>query len=75
MSFVPLKSLEVATPAAAGRAAGSGSVQLDITGMHCAACVGRVEQALASVEGVASAAVNLASARRSGSRARSRRRP
>ncbi|PQO22478.1 heavy metal translocating P-type ATPase [Rhodobacteraceae bacterium WD3A24] len=35
-------------------------VTLDIEGMHCASCVGRVEQALAAVPGVAEAHVNLA---------------
>jgi Cu+-exporting ATPase len=32
----------------------------DITGMHCAGCVGRVEKALKNVSGVRSARVNLA---------------
>lgn len=36
---------------------------LDIGGMHCAACVGRVERALGKVAGVHSAAVNLATHR------------
>ena len=40
-----------------------GRLQLEITGMHCAACVTRVEQALASVENVTSASVNLATER------------
>jgi len=35
-------------------------VMLDITGMTCASCVGRVEKALKSVEGVVDASVNLA---------------
>ncbi|TVS13386.1 MAG: copper-translocating P-type ATPase [Wenzhouxiangella sp.] len=35
---------------------------LDIEGMHCASCVGRVEQALQRLPGVLSATVNLASA-------------
>ncbi len=34
---------------------------LDVAGMHCASCVGRVEKALTSVPGVVSARVNLAS--------------
>lgn len=34
-------------------------VRLVIEGMHCAACVGRVEQALSGVSGVVSADVNL----------------
>jgi Cu+-exporting ATPase len=33
---------------------------LPVRGMHCAACVGKVERALASVDGVARASVNLA---------------
>ncbi len=36
---------------------------LDIEGMHCAACAGRVERALAAVPGVTRAAVNLATER------------
>lgn len=35
-------------------------VLLDISGMHCASCVGRVESALARVPGVKEARVNLA---------------
>ena len=33
--------------------------QYDITGMSCAACVGRVEKAVNAVEGVTSCSVNL----------------
>src|SRR5262249_44959718 len=40
-----------------------GVVHLKISGMHCAACVARVEEALAAVPGVASASVNLATHR------------
>jgi Cu+-exporting ATPase len=40
-----------------------GTVHLKISGMHCAACVTRVEQALAEVPGVESASVNLATER------------
>jgi P-type Cu+ transporter len=36
---------------------------LDLDGLHCAACVGRVERALSGVPGVASARVNLAARR------------
>ncbi len=43
--------------------AGAPTLDLSIEGMHCAACVGRVERALIGVEGVAAAAVNLASER------------
>ncbi len=38
-------------------------VDLRIRGMHCAACVTRVEQALGAVEGVSAASVNLATER------------
>jgi Cu+-exporting ATPase len=38
---------------------GTAHVQLAITGMTCASCVRRVERALAAVEGVGSASVNL----------------
>ncbi len=38
----------------------TGELQLPIRGMHCASCVRRVENALASVPGVESASVNLA---------------
>ena len=60
MSFVPLQSLrrENAPPVAV-----VDSVRLRISGMHCASCVSRVEAALASVPGVAGAAVNLATQR------------
>ncbi|WP_293573368.1 heavy metal translocating P-type ATPase [Phaeobacter sp.] len=36
---------------------------LDVTGLNCAGCAGRAERALSAVEGVSSAAVNLATAR------------
>ena len=35
-------------------------VELDISGMHCASCVGRVEKALSATTGIASCDVNLA---------------
>ena len=38
-------------------------LQLSIKGMHCASCVSRVEGAIAGVEGVAEANVNLATER------------
>ncbi|HDV6330610.1 TPA: heavy metal translocating P-type ATPase, partial [Burkholderia cenocepacia] len=47
-----------ATPASA-------DVELDIGGMTCASCAGRVEKALAAVPGVARATVNLATERAS----------
>src|ERR1035441_3316104 len=40
-------------------AVGTAHLQLAITGMTCASCVRRVERALAAVEGVGSASVNL----------------
>jgi Cu+-exporting ATPase len=36
------------------------TVRLDITGMHCASCVSRIERFLAKAPGVTSASVNLA---------------
>ena len=41
----------------------AGSIDVAIAGMSCASCVRRVEKALASVPGVASVAVNLATER------------
>ena len=41
------------------------TVTLDISGMTCAACVGRVERGLKKVEGVEEANVNLATERAS----------
>ncbi len=38
----------------------SKTLQLDISGMNCASCVGRVEKALLATPGVSSASVNLA---------------
>jgi Cu+-exporting ATPase len=38
----------------------SNTLRLDITGMTCSSCAGRVERALAKVPGVAAVAVNLA---------------
>jgi len=39
------------------------AIELAVTGMSCASCVGRVERALAAVPGVAAARVNLATER------------
>lgn len=39
------------------------STDLDISGMTCAACAGRVERALRAVPGVTEASVNLATER------------
>ncbi len=45
---------------AAGYPADAETAVLDIDGMHCASCLGRVEAALAAVPGVLEARVNLA---------------
>jgi len=45
----------------AGYPADTDVAMLDLGGLHCASCVGRVEQALMAVEGVIEARVNLAS--------------
>jgi Cu+-exporting ATPase len=53
----------VETVRSAGYGAEVREASLDITGMSCASCVGRVEKALGEVSGVLSANVNLASER------------
>ena len=40
-----------------------GKIVIDVEGMTCASCVGRVERALQAVPGVKNAAVNLATER------------
>ena len=62
--------VEVSSLVAAVRGAGydvaagsGGSIELEIAGMTCASCVGRVEKALRSVSGVHEASVNLATER------------
>ncbi|MEC4241329.1 heavy metal translocating P-type ATPase [Pseudomonas sp. DSV-1] len=47
----------------AGYSVPAHSLELDISGMTCASCAGRVEKALARVPGVKSVSVNLASER------------
>ncbi len=47
----------------AGYGVGEKTVELNIEGMTCASCVGRVEKALKAVPGVTSASVNLATER------------
>jgi len=61
MTFVSVTRLKRA-PAAA-QPAPAGTLDLRIVGMHCAACVTRVESALGSVPGVSQATVNLATER------------
>jgi Cu+-exporting ATPase len=59
----PDTPVEIESPPAAPGRAPADVVDLKISGMHCAACVGRVEAALASVPGVVAASVNLATER------------
>ncbi len=60
----PMAAAPLAPPAPpAPRSDDGPSLDLDIEGMHCAACVGRVERALTAVDGVQAAAVNLATER------------
>ncbi|MBY4949471.1 heavy metal translocating P-type ATPase [Cupriavidus respiraculi] len=50
-------------PSTSGAGAIATAISLPIEGMTCASCVGRVEAALAKVEGVGSVSVNLATER------------
>ena len=59
---VPLSAL-IAAVEKAGYAVRREALELDIEGMSCAACVGRVEKALKAVPGVTEAVVNLATER------------
>ena len=59
---VPLSAL-IAAVEKAGYAVRRNTLELDIEGMSCAACVGRVEKVLQRVPGVVTANVNLASRR------------
>ncbi|HUK61847.1 MAG TPA: heavy metal translocating P-type ATPase [Dongiaceae bacterium] len=63
MPYVPLDQLTSPTRPGAAPATAPPPLDLRIVGMHCAACVTRVEAALGSVPGVASATVNLANDR------------
>jgi len=70
MTFIKLETVQPASgptgpPAAPPAVPAAGTVDLQITGMHCASCVARVEQALAAVPGVRGASVNLATERAS----------
>ncbi|MBH9645378.1 heavy metal translocating P-type ATPase [Burkholderia vietnamiensis] len=62
---VAAKPAASAQPAAAPQAQAPASIELDIDGMTCASCAGRVEKALAKVPGVTRASVNLATERAS----------
>lgn len=61
-STVPVPALASAVQKA-GYAVAEESVELSISGMTCASCVGRVEKALKAVPGVKHAEVNLATER------------
>jgi heavy metal translocating P-type ATPase len=50
----------IAAVAGAGYSVPARAVELNVTGMTCASCVGRVERALKAVPGVSAATVNLA---------------
>jgi Cu+-exporting ATPase len=66
MTFISLKQLEQGASAprdAGGDASPGAAIEIGIRGMHCAACVTRVEEALGSVAGVTQATVNLATER------------
>ena len=63
-TLFPMAAAPLAPPVPpAPRSDDGPSLDLDIEGMHCAACVGRVERALTGVAGVEAAAVNLATER------------
>ena len=51
------------TPLAQAREVPFATAELELGGMHCGACAARIEHALGRVPGVASASVNLATAR------------
>src|SRR5262245_26257032 len=63
MPFVPIGQVKTEQERRASETSAPEPVDLRITGMHCAACVTTVEQALGSVPGVAAANVNLATER------------
>jgi Cu+-exporting ATPase len=66
MNFIRLETVQPSSaPPAPPAAPAAGTVDLQITGMHCASCVARVEQALGAVPGVRGASVNLATERAS----------
>ncbi len=50
-------------PAPVQAAPGSATAELELGGMHCGACATRIERSLNRLQGVASASVNLATAR------------
>jgi Cu+-exporting ATPase len=54
---------QAGSPTETQRLPGSATIHLPVQGMNCAACVARVEKALAGVPGVTQATVNLATER------------
>ena len=62
-TLFPMAAPAPPAPAPPARSDEGPSLDLDIEGMHCAACVGRVERALTAVAGVQAAVVNLATER------------
>ena len=50
-------------PPAQAREVPFATAELELGGMHCGACAARIEHALGRVPGVASASVNLGTAR------------
>src|SRR5262249_31728402 len=65
-SIIPVSQIRL-EPSGSGAAAhpddAGDALELRISGLHCAACVSKVEQALSTVPGVTQAAVNLATDR------------
>jgi Cu+-exporting ATPase len=62
-SGVPNVSAVIDAVRNAGYSVDEKTIELDIEGMTCASCVGRVEKALKAVSGVSDASVNLATER------------
>jgi len=59
----PVREAVVAAIRETGYEVEATTLEVDIEGMTCASCVGRVEKAIAAVPGVLSASVNLATER------------
>ena len=59
-ALAPLVAASVQAVQAAGYRVPTRTVQLQVSGMTCASCVGRVERALLALPGVTAASVNLA---------------
>ena len=51
------------TTSGTGEASEAKRAQVDVTGMECASCVGRIERALCKLDGVRAVALNLATGR------------